>query len=139
MAETHVISGLKAKEEEIKKQIVKLRREIKVHQEDLDAIRKALRIFGESWRAGGSRLFRRGEMTKIVLDALRLNPEGLDAGQLAAIIIKREGFDSSDEETIVTIRQRCQMMMYRYVDSGKVIKKRRGKERVWRLAAISIS
>jgi hypothetical protein len=77
MAEPHVISGLKAKEEEIKKRISGLRKEIKAYQDDLDAIRKALRIFGETWRAGGSRLFRRGEMNKIVLDALRTNPEGL--------------------------------------------------------------
>jgi hypothetical protein len=134
MSEPHVVSGLKAKEEEIKKQISGLRKEIKARQDDLEAVRKALRIFGESWRSGGSRLFRRGEMNKIVLDALRTNPEGLDVHQIATIVIEREGFDSSDEETVATIRQRCQMMMYRYVDSGKVIKERKGKERVWRLA-----
>jgi hypothetical protein len=77
MAESHVVSGLKAKEEEIKKRILGLGKEIKGCQEDLKAIRQALRIFGETWRAGGSRLFRRGEMIKIAFDALRTNPEGL--------------------------------------------------------------
>jgi hypothetical protein len=134
MAESHVVSGLKAKEEEIKKRISSLRKEIKACQDDLDAIRKALRIFGENWRAGGSRLFRRGEMNKIVLDALRTNPEGLGVDQLAAIVIEREGFDPEDQETVATIRQRCMMAMYRYVDRGQVVKERLGKERVWRLA-----
>jgi hypothetical protein len=48
MAETHAVSGLKAKEEKIKKRILGLRKEIKGCQDDLEAIRKALRIFGES-------------------------------------------------------------------------------------------
>lgn len=73
-------------------------------------------------------------MTKIVLDALRTNPEGLDVDQMAAIVIEREGFDPQDEETVNTIRQRCMMAMYRFIDRGKVVKERRGKERVWRLA-----
>ena len=61
MTDSHLVSGLKAKEEEIKKRISGLRKEIKACQDDLEAIRKALRIFGENWRAGGSRLFRRGD------------------------------------------------------------------------------
>jgi hypothetical protein len=106
MADTHVVSGLKAKEEEIKKRILGLRKEIKGCQEDLEAIRAALRIFGESWRAGGSRLF----------------------------VIEREGFDPQDQETVSTIRQRCMMAMYRYYDKGKIAKERRGNTRVWRVA-----
>ncbi len=121
MAESHVVSGLRAKEEEIKKKISSLRKEIKECQDDLTAVRKALRIFGETWRAGGSRLFRRGEMNKIVLDALRTNPEGLDVDQLASFGVEREGFDPEDQETVNTIRQRCMMSMYRYIDRIQAI------------------
>jgi hypothetical protein len=135
MADTHVVSGLKAKEEEIKRRILGLRKEIKGCQDDLEAIRKALRIFGESWRAGGSRLFRRGEMNRIVFEALRTNPEGLDVDQLAAIVIGHEGFDPEDKETVSTVRQRCMMAMYRYSDRGQVVKERQSNGiRVWRLA-----
>jgi hypothetical protein len=135
MAEPHVVSGLKAKEEEIKKRIISLKREIKARQDDLDAIRKSLRIFGENWRAGGSRLFRRGEMTKIVFDALRTNPEGLDVDQLAAIVIETEGFDPQDQETVSTIRQRCTMAMYRFLDRGQIARERRPNgKRIWRIA-----
>lgn len=138
MADSHVISGLKAKEEEIKKRISALRKEIKSCQDDLGSIRQALRIFGETWRAGGSRLFRRGEMNKIVLDALRTNPDGLDVDRLAAIVIEREGFDPNDQETVKTIRQRCTMAMYRYFDRGQMVKERQGNVRVWRLASASL-
>jgi hypothetical protein len=42
----------------------------------------------------------------------------LDTHQLAAIIIKEEGFDP---DMAATIRQRCMMAMYRLVDRGQVI------------------
>jgi hypothetical protein len=58
----------------------------------------------------------------------------LDVDQLAAIVIEREGFDPADQETVVAIRQRCMMAMYRYVDKGQVVKERWGSVRVWRLA-----
>ncbi len=60
MAESHVISGLKAKQEEIKKRISKLKREIKENQAELAAVSKTLLIFGEKPRAGWNRFFRRG-------------------------------------------------------------------------------
>jgi chaperonin cofactor prefoldin len=59
MAEAHVISAIKAKEEEIKRRIVSLKREIKDSQEDLETVRKTLRIFEPENRNGGNRLFRR--------------------------------------------------------------------------------
>jgi hypothetical protein len=54
--------------------------------------------------------------------------------QLAAIVAEQEGFDGGDPEMAATIRQRCMMAMYRYVDKGQVVKERRGTVRVWRLA-----
>jgi hypothetical protein len=53
---------------------------------------------------------------------------------LAAIIIKEEGFDANDPEMAATIRQRCMMAMYRFIDRGHVVKEMRGPVRVWRLA-----
>jgi hypothetical protein len=103
MGDSHVVSGLKAREEEIKKRILRLRKEIKACREDLDAVRKP-----------SAYLARRGALValKIVLDALRINPEGPDVDQLAAIVIEREGFDPNDKGTVNTIRQRCIMSMY---------------------------
>ena len=101
---------------------------------DLAAVSKTLRIFGENYRTGGDRLFRRGDLPRIVFDALRESPEGLNVDQLAAIAMKDEGIDASDPELAATVRQRCMMAMYRYLDKGRVIKERRGTVRVWRLA-----
>jgi len=131
MAESHVISALKAKQEEIKKRISNLQKEIKVCRDELEAVTKTLRVFEPTPRTGGNRLFRRGDVPRLIFDALRENPEGLDADQLSAIVIEEEGFDP---EMAATIRQRCMMAMNRFVDRGQVLKERRGLERVWRLA-----
>jgi hypothetical protein len=115
MAESHVISGLKAKQEEIKKRISKLKKEIKENQEDLAAVSKTLLIFGEKPRAGWNRFFRRGEVPKTVFGILRTASEALDIDQIATAVMEEHGFDSGDPELARTVRQRCMMAMYRYL------------------------
>ena len=134
MAEPHVISALKAKQQEIKKRISALKKEIKAQRNELETVTKVMRMFEATPRTEGNRLFKRGTIARLIFDALRANPEGLDMHQLAAIIIKEEGFDPNDPEMAATIRQRCMMAMYRFIDRGQIVKESRGKERVWRLA-----
>ena len=93
-----------------------------------------MRMFEATPRTEGNRLFKRGTVSRLIFDALRANPEGLDTHQLAAIIIKEEGFDANDPEMAATIRQRCMMAMYRFIDRGQVVKEMRGPVKVWRLA-----
>jgi hypothetical protein len=92
-----------------------------------------MRMLEATPRAEGNRLFKRGTVSKLIFDALRANPEGLDTHQLAAIIIKEKGLDANDPELSATIRQRCMMAMYRFVDRGQIVKEQRGLERAWRL------
>ena len=134
MSEPHVISALKAKQEEIKKRISALKKEIKTQRNELETVTKVMRMFEATPRTEGNRLFKRGTVSRLIFDALRANPEGLDTHQLAAIIIKEEGFDANDPEMAATVRQRCMMAMYRFIDRGQVVKEMRGPVRVWRLA-----
>jgi hypothetical protein len=134
MAESLVISALKAKQDEIKKRISALKKEIKAQRNELETVTKVMRMFEATPRTEGNRLFKRGTVSRLIFDALRANPEGLDTHQLAAFIIKEEGFDSDDPEMAATIRQRCMMAMYRFIDRGQVVKELRGPVRVWRLA-----
>ena len=133
MAESHVISALKAKQEEIKKRISSLKKEIKAQRSELETVIKVMRMFKATLRTEGNRLFKRGTLPRLIFDALRANPEGSDTHQLAAIIAKEEGFDPNDPEMTATIRQRCMMAMYRFTDRGQIVRERRGSERVWRL------
>ena len=98
MAEPHVISALKAKQDEIKKRISALKKEIKAQRTELEAVTKVMRMFEATPRTEGNRLFKRGTVSRLIFDALRANPEGLDAHQLADFIIKEEGFDSNDRD-----------------------------------------
>lgn len=134
MAEPHVISGLKAKQEEIKRRISDLKKEVRAAQLELSTIFKTLRIFGENPRTGGDKLFRRGELPRIIFDALREAKGGLDIEEIAAAVMKAEGIEEDDPETIATIRQRCTVALYRYYDKGQIVKDRRGSARTWRLA-----
>ena len=131
MSEPHVISALKAKQDEIKKRISALKKEIKAQRNELETVTKVMRMFEATPRTEGNRLFKRGTVSRLIFDALRANPEGLDTHQLAAFIIKEEGFDP---DMAATIRQRCMMAMYRFIDRGQVVKEMRGPVRVWRLA-----
>jgi hypothetical protein len=131
MAETHVVSGLRAKQEEIRRRISMLKREIAAHQSELEAIRKTLLIFEPRKNDGGNRLFRKGDLPRLIFDALRGNREGLDVDQLAGIVAEREGFDASD---FAAVRKRCLMALYRQLDRGQVAKDRRGSARVWKIA-----
>jgi hypothetical protein len=72
MVEFHVVSGLKAKQEEIRRRISELEKQIQTCRGDLRTILEALSIFGKPERyAKGDRLFGRGESSKTILDALR--------------------------------------------------------------------
>lgn len=134
MAEPHVISGLKAKQEEIKKRITDLKKQVRESQLELSTISKTLRIFGENPRTGGNKLFPRGELPRIIFDPLRQAGRGLDIEEIAGAVMKAEGIEADDPETVATVQQRCTMAMYRYYDRRQVVKERRGTVRVWRLA-----
>ena len=62
MAESHVVSGLRAKREEIQKRIAVLEKQLQACRKDFLAISEALRVFGEAQgHAKPDRLFGRGE------------------------------------------------------------------------------
>ena len=63
-------------------------KEIKAQRNELETVTKVMRMFEATPRAEGNRLFRRGTLPRLIFDALRANPEGLDAHQLAAFIIE---------------------------------------------------
>jgi hypothetical protein len=107
-----------------------LKKEIEDHQTELEAIRKTLLIFEPRKNDGGNRLFRKGDLPRLIFDALRGNREGLDVDQLAGIVAEREGFEACD---FGAVRKRCLMALYRQFDRGQVAKDRRGAVRVWRL------
>ena len=69
-----------------------------------------------------------------VFDTLREAGRGLDIEEIAAAVMKAEGIEADDPETLATISQHCTVAMYRYHDKGRIVKERWGAIRVWRLS-----
>jgi len=136
MSEPHVVTGLKAKQHEIRRRISELENEIKSCRTDLVAISEALRIFGDPEAyAKPEALFGRGDLARTIFGALRGSPEGLDVYALAEIVAKANSLDMSDTQLAPIVRNRVNNAMYRYMNKGEVFN-RKGRDgiRVWRLA-----
>lgn len=134
MAESHVISALKSKQDEIRRRIADLEKQVKACRSDLATISEALRIFGEPDKyAKEDRLFDRGERARIIFDALREAPAGLDTKELAAIVMKAKGLDL-DESEFSALRRHIGIGMQRFLAKGHVLQgEMRDGVRVWRL------
>jgi hypothetical protein len=98
MAQTHVECALKTKQDEIRKQIAALRKQLRMLQGDLDTISKTLLMFGQVQRKQGKRLFSRGELPNLIFEALREAPDGLEIEELAAVVLEADGFDRHDKK-----------------------------------------
>ena len=115
MAEFHVVGGLKAKQEEIRRRVADLEKQIKACRSDLATISDALRIFGEPTKyAKEDRLFERGERARIIFDAIREAPDGLDTKELAVIVMKAKGLDL-DESELSDLRRLICIGMQRFL------------------------
>jgi hypothetical protein len=135
MAEPLVISGLKSKQEEIRKRIVDLEKQLQAARKDFYTISDALRVFGDSQSyAKPERLFGRGERARIIFDALRASPAGLDTKEIAAILVKEKGLVLNEAE-LRDFERHTGIGMHNFVSRGHVQKgELRDGVRVWRLA-----
>ena len=132
----HVISGLKAKQHDIRRRITELEGEIKACRLDLVSISETLRIFGDPEAyVKPEAMFGRGDLARTIFGALRDAPDGLDLKALADIVAKANGFDLEDAQLAITVRNRVNNAMYRYLNKGEVInRKKRDGSRIWRIA-----
>ncbi len=132
----HVISGLKAKQHDIRRRISDLENEIKACRADLVAISESLRIFGDPEAyVRPQAMFGRGDLSRTIFGALRASPDGLDVRALTQIVGQANKFDMNDPKLAETVRSRVSTAMYRYYAKGEVInRKRPDGTRIWRLA-----
>jgi hypothetical protein len=140
MADPIVISQLRKKREEIQRAITDLELRLREARADLSTVNSTLRIFGEE--SGEPRLyldrltlFHSGELTRIVYDALREAPDGLDTSELADIAMRHKGYSPDDKVVRARVKHSVTNAMLRYARKGKVEagEIRRGV-RVWRRA-----
>ncbi len=82
---------------------------------------------------GLTRIFRRGEVTGLALEALRASPDGLDTRELARAVMTAKGLDVEDRVFRKSLAQSIVTLLGRLERRGRVRceGKRRGVK-VWR-------
>jgi hypothetical protein len=133
MAEPHIISGLKAKQDELRRRISDLEKKIKETRSDLATITEALRICGDTAPTSkpGSNLFKPGELSRIILDALRAS-DGMDANELTERVMEDLAMDRSNAALVKKVRDRVGVALLRYHARGYIKQGQlRNRMRVW--------
>jgi hypothetical protein len=139
MGEPHAAFALKRKRDEISGTIAHYERLVREAQHDLAHVNAALRLFEATGEAADlppyvdlNRVLRRGETTKICMDALAEGP--LDTRQLALRVIRAKGLSEADKVLAQTVALRVVQTLRQRARRGKVESVTRTKGVcVWRL------
>ncbi|MBI1779040.1 MAG: hypothetical protein HYR63_27195 [Proteobacteria bacterium] len=140
MAEPIAVMALKRKRDLISGTIAHYERLIREAEHDLAHINAALRLFEATGEAQDlppyvdlNRVLRRGETTKICMDALA-NEGPLDTRQLALRVVRAKGLSESDKVLAQTVALRVVQTLRMRARRGKVESVTRTKGVcVWRL------
>ncbi len=142
MAESSTLVVLRNKRDNIERYIISMEAQIKLARVDLAHVNATLRLFevnGETTEfpvhMGLHRMFKRGEVIKICMEALAGSPNGLDTRELALLVIRDRDLDEADKilrqsvSYLVLQSLRAQIRRRWVVSAGK----RKGV-RIWRMA-----
>ena len=128
MAEKHVITALVKKRAEIAGEIDQLTKQIEGARAGLVHIDGALQVFGyedpdmikAKDLARAARLFQRGELTRFILDSLRVAPTGLTQAQICSKIIQQKGWDDGDAPLVKRIKMRLNSSLSKLMEKERV-------------------
>ncbi|MBK5073618.1 hypothetical protein I2492_09980 [Budviciaceae bacterium CWB-B4] len=105
MANTHVLSGLLDKRSELMGIIEQRQKEINILKQQISSLDGSIRIFDENFDLSSvkpkrvmekSRYFSHGECNKLILDIIRLHPEGLSFKDIIDSIISSKNLSDND-------------------------------------------
>ncbi len=114
MTTPHVVSALQEKRAEVSGVIADLERRIAQHRADLVHVDAVLRLYVPELapetippkavrRRNG--WFKPGELSRLVLDVLRIAPAAMAGKDIAAAVMARRGLDPADERTAHLVRK----------------------------------
>jgi hypothetical protein len=105
MSESHAISALRRKRAELSGELVELEKQRKAIVSRINHADETLRLFGFQGdpndipaRMKCPRLFRRGQLQRMVFAAIREHGETVKAGEIARTIIAQMGWNAEDEQ-----------------------------------------
>ena len=129
MAETHVLSALKAKHGHVKGQIVALDGQAAQLRIDIDHIEHVIRMFQQDWRANNdavaprkpSRWDKRGQGIKTALAVLREASEPMTAREIVLAVWARTGLPVPAKQELYRITSTFNTALGRRVGKGVVM------------------
>ena len=120
--------------------VISLRKQITRHQKELANLDATIVLFDPTYRIGSikpkrthkrSKLFKLGELGRLIIDALRRAGEPLDTNQVVAAVALAIGEAKASEAVLhSTVRSNLAYLTRR----GKVVQIGKGIGTVWRLA-----
>lgn len=142
MGDTYLITGLTAKRAEVSGIIADLEKCIAQHRADLVHIDAVLRLYApevepESIAPKAVRKrndwFKPGELSRMVLDILRVAPAPMTGREIAAEVMQRRGIDAGDARTAHLVGKLVHNAVTRQA-ADLVEKVTDGKAAAWRVA-----
>jgi len=105
MSESHAISALRRKRAELSGELIGLEKQRRALAARINHVDEALKLFGFKGdpndipaRRKRGWMFKRGQLKRMVLVILRESPRALENRDIAAIVVRNMGWDSSDDE-----------------------------------------
>jgi hypothetical protein len=144
MAEPHVINALRIKRAEISGYIHDLEKRIARQRVALANLDATIRLFSPSTNPDAippkrpyrrTRYFAHNELSRLVMDALRLATGPLSAGDIASAVLRAKGAAMDDEAFKVLVAERILGILRKLAKRGDVIKTGASRNAQWVLAS----
>lgn len=125
MAEPHVVSALREKRSEVSGLIADLERRIAQQRADLVHVDAVLRLYAPDLELASIAVkavrrdhgwFKRGELSRLVLDVLRITPVPMTLKAIATEVMARRQLDPTDERTVHRIVKLARNTLTRQAD-----------------------
>lgn len=122
MGEPQIVGALRDKRAELSGQITDLEKRMAQHRADLMHVDAVLRLFAPEMEIAAitpkpvrSRTgwFKPGELSRTVLDILRVAPSPLSVREIAAEVMARRNLDAGDARTLLLLRKLVQNALSR--------------------------
>jgi hypothetical protein len=143
MAETHVISALRLKRAEISGYIHDLEKRIARQRANLANLDATIRLFSTSTNPDAippkrayrrTRYFGRNELSRLVMDALRLATGPLTSTAIAEAIMEAKGMSSDDAQFTEIVIERVLTVLRCLAKRGTAVKSGTSRNARWALA-----
>lgn len=142
MGEPHVLSALKEKRAELAGELIATENLVTKLKADLVGIDRAIKVFDPKSRPHmikpvmrrGASEFPHGELSRLILNALRCSPNPMTLREIAEKIGAERNMDVSEFQIINGLMVKIRARLFAQYKAGTLAKEPRGSAMEWRVA-----